>query len=176
MDLKNEVQMLEYDESRDAHFFYRTAEKIFSIMGFKLSCMNYYVSSNLSISVRRDKEGFERLLSRPAKVKSIRLVKVFIRPDLVNAKVLTSYENMKKFNDHVFNYYVIGSNSNLGSKMEVKIRDRVVDANKTNMAAEDFKQGYITKVGSNYFFTLEHLLGLSETQKPFLRPFYEFEC
>ncbi len=176
MTLEDDLYRIESGETKDSNLFYLTAEKLFNIMGFKLLSMDYYVSSNFSISVRHDNKGFEKVLTRTAKIKGIRLVKVFIRPDMVNAKILTSYENMEKFTNHIFSYYVIGSNSKLGSKMEAKVRDRVVDANKTSIAAEDFKQGYITKVGSHYFFTLEHLLKLSQTQKPFLRPFYQFEC
>ncbi|MEM4244939.1 MAG: hypothetical protein QW404_00495 [Candidatus Nanoarchaeia archaeon] len=176
MALEDDVYMIEAGETKDAHVFYRVTEGIFNIMGFKLVSMNYYVSSNVAISVRHDKRGFEKVITRPAKIKGIRLVKVFIRPDMVNAKVLTSYENMEKFNNHIFSYYVIGVNSKLNSDMEAKVRDRVIDANKTSIAAEDFRHGYITKVGSHYFFTLEHLFRLSQTQKPFLRPFYQFEC
>jgi hypothetical protein len=176
MTIEDYVNRFELGSLRDAKLFYLTVKTILARIGFSHSYQHLFGISDRFVAVRKDFESFSRLLCKRSDLSDLRFVEVFEGPDLSRVKVMTGYSDAADLRKNHFSYYAIGSTSDLGLGLPVKLRDRVLDVDKNTVAGHDFNEGFITKTGMNYWFTLTSLYNTSEASKPFLKPNFAYKC
>lgn len=176
MGIEEDVKRFEFGGLRDARLFYSTVHALLSNIGFDHAFENYFCVGKSYVGVRGCFEEFSKLLSHESNSKDVTFVEIFKGFDGSSVDAVTSFRNIKAFKGKLFDCYLICSNSTLGSRLEVRVRDRLLDEDKNNLLRLDCGDGCLTRVGRNYFFTLMSLFQLVERSKPFLSPHYAYKC
>jgi hypothetical protein len=192
MGLEEDILGLDLGNLRDASLFYSTVSTILAKMGFSHSYNHFFGVDDKFYAFRKDFDSFSRLLNKRCNLRGLSFIEVFEGNGIsehglvgksgtdgfVNSKVrvMTGYSDVNDLVEKRFAYYAIGSNSSLGADLPVKVRDRVLDVDKKRTAQLDFNDGFLTKVGSNHFFTLVSLYKTSEGTKPHIMPNLAFKC
>lgn len=175
MTLEEDVFKFEFFGVRDAKLFYATVGGILSKLCFTTHFEHYFGVKGDFIIVRKNFWDFRKLFSSKGTFKDLNFRQVFKGIDGSEVKAMTGYPDVNAFKKGIFSYYAIGCTSNLGSKLPLLERANVPNLDKWRVTNEDFDHGFLTKIGSHYFFTLLSLYKVAEESKPVLRPHYAYQ-